>query len=75
MIKEIKFDAGKVPSIDKEVNRVHVTGAGNDAVFTNKVIGIKVILNTGMSFILPLHRENTCKIGDTVYIEFRDNGE
>lgn len=68
-----RFDAGKVKSIDKEINKVHVFGTGKDAKFRGDVVGIKVILNTGMSFILPLHRETSCKVGDNVYIEFRDD--
>jgi hypothetical protein len=69
-IRNVKFLAGYVRTLTPEIEKTYVSGSGDKAVFEDKLVGHKVLLTTGVAFLLPKHLEPDCKEGDAVFIEF-----
>jgi hypothetical protein len=67
---DVKFLAGHVRSLTPEIEKVYVSGSGDKTVFEDKLVGHKVLLTSGVAFLLPKHLEPDCKEGDAVFIEF-----
>lgn len=69
-IHDVKFLAGYVRTLTPEIEKVHVSGSGDKTVFRDELRGHKVLLTSGVAFLLPKHLEPDCKEGDAVFIEF-----
>ncbi len=77
-LKDVKFLVGYVKQLVPEIEKVHVSGVGKDAVFRDDLAGHKVLLSNGTAFLLPKYLEPDCKPGDAVFIKFsrsRHEGE
>lgn len=68
--QDVKFLAGHVRTLTPEIEKRYISGSGDKTVFEDMLVGHKVLLTTGVAFLLPKHLAPDCKEGDAVFIEF-----
>lgn len=69
MSNESIYELGRVADIVNVNHKRHVSGAGKDAVFEDVPIAKKIIINNGISFIMPADAVK-CSIGDVTWVHF-----